>query len=66
VVAQSDLLTVLPERFLVATGNADGLVTRDLPMPVGTVQVEMVWHLRHDTDPAHRWLREQVRAAAAA
>ena len=66
VVAQSDLLTVLPERFLAATGNADGLVTRDLPMAVGTVHVEMIWHLRHDADPAHRWLREQVQAAAAA
>ncbi len=66
VVAQSDLLTVLPERFLAATGNTDGLVTRELPMPVGTVQVEMIWHLRHDTDPAHRWLRDQVQAAAEA
>jgi len=66
VVAQSDLLTVLPESFLAATGNADGLVTRDLPMTVGTVQVEMIWHLRHDADPAHRWLRDQVQAAAAA
>ena len=66
VVAQSDLLTVLPESSLGATGNADGLVTRDLPMTVGTVQVEMIWHLRHDADPAHRWLRDQVQAAAAA
>ncbi len=66
VVAQSDLLTVLPERFLAATGNTDGLVTRDLPMTVGTVHVEMIWHLRHDADPAHRWLRAQVQAAAAA
>jgi DNA-binding transcriptional LysR family regulator len=66
VVAQSDLLTVLPERFLAATGNTDGLVTRDLPLTVGTVHVEMIWHLRHDADPAHRWLREQVQAAAAA
>ena len=52
--------------FLAATGNADGLVTRDLPMTVGTVHVEMIWHLRHDADPAHRWLRDQVQAAAAA
>lgn len=66
VVAQSDLLTVLPETFLAAAGNTDGLVTRDLPITVGTVHVEMIWHLRHDADPAHRWLRAQVQAAAAA
>jgi DNA-binding transcriptional LysR family regulator len=65
VVARSDLLTVLPERFVAATGYAGELVTRELPMALGPVHVEMIWHLRHDGDPAHRWLREQVRAAAA-
>lgn len=66
VVARTDLLTVLPETFLAATGNADGLVTRDLPMALGPVHVEMVWHLRHEADPAHRWLRARLQAAAAA
>jgi len=66
VVRGSDLLTVLPERFLAATGHADGLVTRELPMALGTVSVEMIWHLRNDAAPEHRWLRAQVQAAAAA
>jgi DNA-binding transcriptional LysR family regulator len=63
VVARSDLLTVLPESFVPAAGYTDELVTRELPMALGPVHVEMVWHLRHDADPAHRWLREQVHAA---
>ncbi len=63
VVAQSDLLTVLPESFLPATGFADALVVRELPLALGTVPVELLWHLRHDGDPAHRWLRQQVLAA---
>jgi hypothetical protein len=29
------------------------------------VFVEMLWHLRNDAAPAHRWLRDQVLAAAA-
>jgi len=66
VVARSDLLTVLPEGFLQATGYADQLVTRELPLALGPVNVEMLWHLRHDSDPAHAWLREQVRLAAGA
>lgn len=65
VVARSDLLTVLPESFVDATGYGAELVTRELPMTMAPVTVEMLWHLRHDADPAHRWLRRQVTAAAA-
>lgn len=66
VVTRSDLLTVLPERFLAATGYRDRLVARPLPFELAGVHVEMLWHARGDRDPAQRWLREQVRAAAAA
>jgi DNA-binding transcriptional LysR family regulator len=60
VVAGSDLLTVLPESFLSATGVPSELVTRELPFALSPIQVEMVWHLRRDAAPAHRWLRELV------
>jgi DNA-binding transcriptional LysR family regulator len=65
VVATSDLLTVLPERFLLATGGGKDLVVRDLPMLLEPVHVEMLWHLRNDAAPEHQWLRAQVQAAAA-
>ena len=65
VVANSDLLTVLPERFLQATGERRELLTRDLPLVLAPVHVDMVWHLRHDAAPEHEWLRQRVRAAAA-
>lgn len=68
VVAESDLLTMLPTGFVELTGLQDRLVTR--PMPVGLaatgIQMDMLWHARHDTNPAHRWLREQVLAATQA
>jgi DNA-binding transcriptional LysR family regulator len=64
VVIGSNLLTVLPERFLSATGYGEALVTRELPFVMAPVHVVMLWHLRHDADPAHRWLRAQVLAAA--
>lgn len=63
IVARSDLLTVLPEGFVDATGYRDELVTRELPLQLAPVSVEMLWHLRHDPDPAHRWLREQILSA---
>jgi DNA-binding transcriptional LysR family regulator len=63
VVARSDLLTVLPRQFLPATGVEHRLAQKPLPLPLATVNVEMMWHLRKDDDPAHRWLRDQVIAA---
>jgi DNA-binding transcriptional LysR family regulator len=64
VVARSNLLTVLPEGFVEATGYGRELVIRELPMALQPVHVEMIWHLRHDADPAHRWLRGLMQAAA--
>jgi DNA-binding transcriptional LysR family regulator len=65
VVARSDLLTVLPRQFLPATGVEHRLVQKPLPLALASVNVEMMWHLRKDDDPAHRWLREVVIEAAA-
>lgn len=64
VVTQSDLLTVLPLAFLPATGHADELLVRELPFDLGPMQVSMVWHMRRDAEPAHRWLRERVMRSA--
>ena len=55
---------MLPEGFVQATGYGPALVTRELPLALGPVHVDMVWHLRHDGTPSHRWLRQQVQAAA--
>lgn len=57
VVAQSDLLTVLPVSFIEATGYKQQLAERPLPMPLGRVHVDMLWHLRNDGRSAQRWLR---------
>jgi DNA-binding transcriptional LysR family regulator len=65
VVTRSDLLTVMPDRFIAATGYADQLVSQPLPMEVGRIQVAMLWHARKDRSAAHQWLREQVRLVVA-
>lgn len=64
VVVHSDLLTVLPRRFIAATGYADQLEARPLPLSVSPVHVAALWHRRRERDPAHRWLRGEVLAAA--
>ena len=64
VVSQSDLLTVLPASFVEATGYQAALVERPLPLRLARIYVEVLWHLRHDDDPAHRWLRARLVDAA--
>ena len=64
VVAQSNLLTVLPRHFVGIAGPADELVQRELPFEVPAVQVASLWHSRVEHSGAHQWLRQaMVRAA---
>lgn len=60
VVARTDLLTVMPRAFLAVTGAAEDLVCRPLPVKLPPLQLQMVWHRRHDMDPAQRWLHQQL------
>jgi DNA-binding transcriptional LysR family regulator len=57
VVANSNLLTVLPRHFVSVTGIADQLVLRELPFEVPAVHVDAVWHRRLHHNRAHEWLR---------
>jgi len=66
VVTQSDLLTVLPLSFIVATGTQDLIVTRPLPFDLAPVGIQMLWPVRQDAAPAHRWLRDQVQRISGA
>lgn len=64
VVAQTDLLTVLPARFVESAGDASQLATRALPFELPAVHVDLMWHRTRSARPAHAWLRTVVRAAA--
>ena len=60
VVANSNLLTVLPRHFVNVTGIADQLVLRELPFAVPAVFVDALWHHRMQRVPAHEWLRQTI------
>jgi DNA-binding transcriptional LysR family regulator len=64
VVARSDLLTVLPNHFLAATGFARSLAVRPLPFEMPPVHVDILWHRRQAQRAGHTWLREQIESAA--
>jgi DNA-binding transcriptional LysR family regulator len=66
VLAQSDLIAVLPLAYLPATGMHDRIVTRPLPFELAPVAVQMIWRVRDDAGPAHRWLRTLVERVSGA
>lgn len=64
VVAQSDLLTVLPRHFVRQADVGNELVIRTLPFDMPVVHVDAMWHKRQQHNSAHQWLRSAVAASA--
>lgn len=59
----SDLILPVPREMLLSVRRL-GLKLRsfNLPLPLPTLMLTQAWHPRFDNDPAHRWLRETVKA----
>lgn len=64
VVAQSDLLTVLPRHFVRVADVNNELEIRPLPFDMPVVHVDALWHQRMDHSSAHQWLRGAIAASA--
>jgi DNA-binding transcriptional LysR family regulator len=60
VVANSDLITVLPRHLIASTGMTGALISKELPFKLPEVHVDMLWHERDARSPAHRWLRNKL------
>jgi len=60
VVSRSDLLSVFPRSYVPASGVSDALLVRALPLQLPRIEIGLLWHRRHERDPAHRWMRERV------
>ncbi|HSK41520.1 MAG TPA: LysR family transcriptional regulator [Arenibaculum sp.] len=56
----SDLLCTVPRRVgrVLAAGGA--LELRPVPLDLPPMRLSMLWHRRHDGQPAHAWLRRLV------
>jgi DNA-binding transcriptional LysR family regulator len=60
VVANSDLVTVLPRHLIASTGMSDELVACDVPFNMPDVHVDMLWHERDARSLAHKWIRNHL------
>jgi DNA-binding transcriptional LysR family regulator len=60
VLASTDLLATVPERFAERVTQPFGLVTRPLTtrLPISTIC--QLWHAHQHREPGHQWLRAQV------
>lgn len=54
---RSDALALVPRRFAIEAARAMPLAVLDIPLDLPAYPLVQAWHLRVDTDPAHRWLR---------
>ncbi len=63
VVARSNVVVVIAERVCRPALRRLDLTTRQLPLDLPHVPVVIAWHHRHDSDPAHTWLRGETRTA---
>ncbi|WUT73538.1 LysR family transcriptional regulator [Streptomyces sp. NBC_00669] len=58
--ARIGAVTVVAEKVCRPVLTGLGLCARTLPFDLPTVPVVVAWHHRHDTDPAHAWLRARL------
>jgi DNA-binding transcriptional LysR family regulator len=56
----SQLLATAPS--LLHTHLMHGLSCAKVPVPCPKIPMYMIWHMRHQHDPAHRWLRAELEA----
>jgi DNA-binding transcriptional LysR family regulator len=60
VLASTDLLATVPERFAQRAAAPLGLTTRALPVALPETAIHQLWHARVHRDPGNQWLRALI------
>jgi LysR family transcriptional regulator, mexEF-oprN operon transcriptional activator len=60
--ARSDMIGVFTELASNVFERSFKLAKRAVPINVGKISTNMVWHHRNDKDRKHAWLRQQIKA----
>ncbi len=64
VVADSDLISIVPRHLLTTIGMNTLLTTKELPFDLPVVHVDMLWHDRDTRKAPHAWIRQQLQLNA--
>jgi DNA-binding transcriptional LysR family regulator len=59
----SDRIVTLPSSFLAVQRPGRGLVTREPPMKIDPIEMEVAWHPQQDGDPRYTWFRALLHEA---
>jgi len=59
-VANGNHLAAVPRQFAVWAAKSLPLAIFEPPLPISVPEVRLYWHARHDDEPPHRWVRDQV------
>jgi DNA-binding transcriptional LysR family regulator len=59
----SDLAGLFPSRYAAQVSAISGARAFPIPAELPRLVIAQAWHVRHDTDPAHHWLRRQLKQA---
>ncbi len=60
--ARSNMIGVFTKLASDVFEQSFGLVKRRVPIDIGKIATNMVWHVRSNKDQKHVWLREQIKA----
>ena len=60
--SRSDMVGVFIKLAADVFQKSFGLAKRPVPIDVGSIATNMVWHVRYDRDRKHAWLRQQIKA----
>ena len=60
--ARSNMIGVFTKLASEVFEQSFGLVKRRVPLDVGKIATNMVWHVRSNKDRKHVWLRQQIKA----
>ncbi len=58
IVSNSDLIATTTMELVQPFLERYELQVFETPFPVGDVDIKLIWHQRHDRDPAHQWMRQ--------
>lgn len=60
VVAETDLMVVIPSRVAAAFAKTHGVRWLPLPVAIPSFDVRVHWSARHETNEGHRWKRAML------
>ncbi len=60
VVAQTELIGLVPDRFALSIAGRLGLCIYALPFAMPLIPLHLYWHKRQTADAEHRWMRERI------